>query len=358
MGLSIALAVGIASIALFIILLNYNSLNNLISDYTLSRSEIVKIDDSISKTVIDIQYPNATAGSSRVSFILVENGTEKLWNFDKFTVLVTYDADIGGISTPTTEKLSFNNARFFAQDGIAIGNTQFARPNSDISKGGWTDTAGGDNDGILYDEINETARSDTNYARSASLILNGQTDTWTSGLSSVTDPQESSNHIVSYTYRKSAAGATIDITTRLMQGATQIASWTHNAVGTSFTLAQQTLTGAQANAITNYSDLRLEFTGSNTGGLPVPLTAADISWAELQVPPTPYGVYDCTNASISSGQWTVDDITSDNLDPRILNTGELGKICIKLSNNVISGGHVKILVSTDNGKTDTQSLTV
>ncbi len=356
MGLSIALAVGIVSIALFTILFTYNFVNNSIYDYVLSRSEISKIDDSVSKTTIDIRYPNATAGSSMVSFSMAENGTEKLWNFDKFTVLVTYDADIAGVSTPTTERLSFNSAQSFAQVGTNVGTTQFARPDSDVSKGGWTDTAGGDGDAVLYDEINETARSDINYARSSGLSLLSQTDTWTAGLSSVTDPQLSSDHIVSYVYRASAAaGTTIDITTRLMQGGTQIASWTHSAVGTSFTLAQQTLTGTQTDCITAYSNLRLEFTGTYASGI-LPISA-DISWAELQVPPTPDGIYDCTSASISAGQWTVDRIAYDNLDPKILNTAELGKICIKLANNVISGGDVKIIVSSDNGKTDTQSIT-
>lgn len=358
MGLSIVLAVGIVSIALFTILFTYNFVNNSIYDYVQSRSDISKVDDSISKTTIDIRYPNATAGNSMVSFSLTENGTEKLWNFDKFTVIVTYDADIGGVSTRTTEKLSFNSARAFAQDGISIGAAQFARPISDISKGGWTDTAGGDGDTVLYDEINETSRSDINYARSAGLSLVTQTDTWTTGLSSVIDPQESSGHIVSYVYRKSGGGSvTIDITARLMQGAAQIASWTHSNVGTAFTLAQQTLTGAQADAITDYSDLRLEFTGTYTAGL-LPARSADISWANLQVPPTPDGVYDCSSVSISAGQWTVDRIAYDYLDPKILNTAELGKICIKLANNVIAGGNVKIIVSADNGKTDTLSTTV
>lgn len=357
MGLSIALAVGIASVALFTILFTYNSMNNSIYDYVLSRSEIAEIDDSISKTSIDIRYPNATAGSSMVSFSMVENGTEKLWNFDKFTVIVTYDADIGGVSTQTTEKFTYNSARAFAQDGISIGAAQFARPISDISKGGWTDTAGGDSDGVLYDEINETSRSDINYARSASLSLLSPTDTWTTGLSSVIDPQESSSHIVSYVYRKNGGGAvTLDVTARLMQGATQIASWTHSDVGTSFTLAQQTLTAAQADSITDYSDLRLEFTGTYVSGLVQ--ARSDVSWANLQVPPTPDGVYDCSDVSISSSQWTIDRIAYDRLDPRILGTSELGKVCIKLTNNVIAGGNVKIIVSADNGKTGTESLTV
>ncbi|TBR26406.1 MAG: hypothetical protein EPO63_00235, partial [Candidatus Nitrosotenuis sp.] len=90
MGLSIALAVGIVSIALFTILFSYNFVNNSVYDYVASRSEISKIEDSVAKTVIDIQYPSALSGSSLVSFSLAENGTEKLWNFDKFTILVTY----------------------------------------------------------------------------------------------------------------------------------------------------------------------------------------------------------------------------------------------------------------------------
>ena len=355
MGLSITLAVGIALIAIFAIFLNYNSLNNLIVDYTLSRSEMAKIDDAISKTAIDIQYPSASAGSSLVSFSLAENGTEKLWNFDKFTVLITYDANIGGVSTPTTEKLTYNKGLAFSQAGQS--DIQIARPNSDVSKGGWTDTTGGNNNGILYDEINESVRSDTNYARSSSITLISSSDTWTAGLSSVTDPQTSSNHIVSYVYRKSGGTATINITARLMQGGTQIAAWTHNNVGTSFTLAQQTLTGVQADSITDYSDLRLQFTAAY-GGSGLTGSFGEISWAQFQIPGASPNIYECSTTSISSGQWTVDRITSDNSDPRILNTGELGKICMKLTNSVISGGHVKIVISTDNGKTDTQSFTI
>ena len=70
------------------------------------------------------------------------------------------------------------------------------------------------------------------------------------------------------------------------------------------------------------------------------------------------GNYDCTSVSISSDQQTIDRITSDNLDPKIINTNELGKICIKLTNSIISGGNVKIMVSTYNDKTDMQSMTV
>ncbi|MBI5146942.1 MAG: hypothetical protein HZA84_06950 [Thaumarchaeota archaeon] len=167
MDLSIALAGGIVSVAIFAILFNYNFVNNSIYDFALSRSEMSKIEDSISKTVINIQYPSASSGSNLVSFSLAENGTEELWSFDKFTVLVTYDADIGGVSTPTTEKLSFNSTQSFAQAGSDSGNTQFARPNSDVSPGNWEDASGGDNDTFLYDEINESVRSDSNYARSA-----------------------------------------------------------------------------------------------------------------------------------------------------------------------------------------------
>lgn len=356
MGLSIALAVGIASVALFVILFNYYSLNNSIYDYVSSRSEISKVDDSISKTVVDIQYPSATSGSSIVSFSLAENGTEKLWNFDKFTILVTYDADISGVSTETTEKLSYNSAQAFAQAGLS--NAQIARPNSDVAKGGWTDTTGGDSDGTLYDEINESVRSDTNYAQSSSIIpVINPSDVWTTGLSSVTDPQSSSGHIVSYVYRKSGGTSTINITTRLMQGGTQIATWTHNNVGTSFTLTEQTLTGVQADSITDYSNLRLEFTAAY-GGSGLTGSFGEISWAQFQIPGADPNTYECSTTTISSGQWTIDRITSDNSDPRILNTGELGKICIKLTNSIISGGNVKIIVSTDNGKTDTQSITV
>jgi hypothetical protein len=43
---------------------------------------------------------------------------------------------------------------------------------------------------------------------------------------------------------------------------TQIAQWTHTAIAETITAAAQTLSGAEADAITDYTDLYLRFVGN------------------------------------------------------------------------------------------------
>jgi len=81
------------------------------------------------------------------------------------------------------------------------------------------------------------------------------------------DPNTDEYHIVEYRYKSGGSG-TINLTVRLKQGTTTIASWQHNSIGPSWvdayqTLtwvdAYQTLTSQEANSITDYTDLRIEF---------------------------------------------------------------------------------------------------
>ena len=44
------------------------------------------------------------AGKSKVNFTLHNNGTEKLWNYEKFNVLITYDDG----PSMTTEELTYS----------------------------------------------------------------------------------------------------------------------------------------------------------------------------------------------------------------------------------------------------------
>jgi len=269
-------------------------------------------------------------------------------------MIVTYNASIAGVPTLTSESLIYNSTQSFAGGGVSSGSTQYARPDQDVSKENWDDAAGGDNDNILYDEVNESSRNDANYATSGSLSFLDTTETWEAGLSNVVDPQSSSNHIVRYTYRKNASGGNvINLTVRLMQGTTQIASWTHTGIGTGFTLATQTLSAAEADSITDYSDLRLRFIATYSSGIVA--RSAQVSWAELEVPPAT-GVYDCSAVTVTAGKWALDRITSDGFDPRIINSNEEGKICIRLSNTVHPTSTVTVMLATDIGKAKSDSI--
>lgn len=356
MGLSIAIGGGIICATVLLVLSIMFSLTTQTYEVNSARSQSSEIERTWIHTDFTISDLYAQSGSDRVSFTLQNTGLEKLWNYNKFSVIVKYNATIAGNPVLTSEYLTYDSTTAFDGAGVSSGSTQFARPDQDVSKENWDDAVGGDNDNILYDEIDESARNDADYATSGSLSLLDTSETWETGLTNVIDPQTSSNHIVKYVYRKNTAGGNvIDLTVRLIQGSTTIASWTHTNIGETFTLASQTLSAVQTDSITNYSDLRLRFTGTYSSGLSA--RAVEISWAEFEVPAAS-GIYDCSLVSITAGKWTIDRIMSDLMDPRILNSSEDSRVCIKLSNNVHSGSNVLVSVATDLGKTESSSINI
>lgn len=132
---------------------------------------------------------------------------------------------------------------------------QVGAPISDITDGSWLNELG--NNTNLYASIDETTASDTDYIISSALVV-AATDTCEVGITALTDPVSSSSHTVSYRYRAQGNTST-NLTVRLMQGATIVVSWTHTGVSTTYAVATQTLSGAEADAITDYTDLRLRF---------------------------------------------------------------------------------------------------
>jgi hypothetical protein len=130
-----------------------------------------------------------------------------------------------------------------------------AHPAADVTDGGWTDQTGGPNLAAALDEL---IADDADYITSSASP--GSPDIAEVQLGSLGDPNSSTGHIVRYRYGKdSAAGDTLNLTVRLRQGTTTIASWTHTDVPAGWTDAVQTLSGAEADAITDYSDLRIRF---------------------------------------------------------------------------------------------------
>lgn len=147
---------------------------------------------------------------------------------------------------------------------------QIARPTDDILVSGWTgdpiDTAGN-----RYQNVDEVTMSETDFIHWASggneLIL---------GLGSLIDPVSSSGHVL----RLRVAN---QMTYELRQGSTVIASGSRNAG--SYGNSVVTLSGAEADAITDYTDLNVRFVGGGIFG-------ADVAWIEFEVPDVPGGAND------------------------------------------------------------------
>jgi hypothetical protein len=150
---------------------------------------------------------------------------------------------------------------------------QYARPGSDITTTNWTRSSG---TAAYYTYIDETSYDDADYV---------QTQTQDSGLEvklgSATDPASGSGHVVRFRTYVAGSGGGEKHTVLLLQGSTTIATLVNAAgVARGYVDFSITLSTAQADAITDYSDLRLRFT-------PTTLGAGEtyrITWAELEVP--------------------------------------------------------------------------
>jgi hypothetical protein len=145
---------------------------------------------------------------------------------------------------------------------------QFGYPISDISTGGWTNTP-------LWSQLDDN--SDADYITSSK---NPTVDTFENALTStLSDPSSSSGHIIrARLYCSKANNGTGNI--YLYQGTTLIASYAiPGNLATAFTTYSYTLTGTEADNITDYTDLRIRVDGSGTANAYV-----YCAWTELEIP--------------------------------------------------------------------------
>lgn len=143
--------------------------------------------------------------------------------------------------------------------GGAIGSgsgvqSTFVVPISDILRGGWAPSLGNS----LFAAINEDTPDDSDTILSS---LNPTNDVSEVGLDATADPGVDFGHVLKYRFRKLGPG-NADIIMKLKQGATVIATFTHNDISSSYTLAEQVISDSDAADITNYSNLRVEITAN------------------------------------------------------------------------------------------------
>ena len=125
---------------------------------------------------------------------------------------------------------------------------QLLAPVSDVSAGGWTPSSGSD----LYAMLDESVASDADY------IVSATASACTLAFAAGSDPAVSTGHILRYRLLAGSGSVTV----ALKQGAATIVSFgPYGLTGAAQDFAQ-TLTGGEADSITDYSALRVEFTAS------------------------------------------------------------------------------------------------
>lgn len=146
----------------------------------------------------------------------------------------------------------------FGGGGISV--AQNLTPSADSVDGTWTDQAAGTS---LAAAIDETSASDTDYIQS---VDSPSAAGCRVKLATGQDPFLSTGHVIHWRIRKSSSDQTMSMTVKLYQGGgnslgagTLIATRDRNGISTSFTTFDEALTGTEADAITDYGDLYLEF---------------------------------------------------------------------------------------------------
>ncbi len=167
---------------------------------------------------------------------------------------------VGIVSTGTPTAFGAADSPITVTIGSAGTAYQTLHPSADSADGNWTDDGGGT---ALAAAIDETTASDSDYIQSE---FGPSSSGCRVKLESSGDPESSSGHIIRWRVGKNQTGGdTINMTVTLRQGGadtlgagTQIATFNRNAVD-SLTTYEETLSGTEADSITDYGDLYLEF---------------------------------------------------------------------------------------------------
>ena len=352
-----AIAGGITISAILLIFSIIPNLTDSLSTEVTTRSEIFEVSNALSKTNMNITTIVANSGTDVINFNFTNDGTEKLWNYEDFDLLITYDADISGVKTRITEKFTYNATVAFQEKMTGSGPPQFARPDSDIDLGNWNDDIGntcpGDGDGFLFDEINETSSDGCNTAVESAQNPSFPNENFTVSLTNPPDPNDDSGHIIEFDARKDTASRTLTLFAELYEGGSLIAQTGTLTLTQTFQTQTYPLAALEAQQIGNYNNLDLRFIADNPDGGPP--NRMLLSSAQLEVP----GIGNLVNlADLQSKEWTVNLIKNDNLDPRIVNTQENAHIVAKLSYPIFSIGLLEISITSDNGKVENISTIV
>lgn len=169
--------------------------------------------------------------------------------------------------------------------------TQYSRPFSDILVSSWTASVGSD----LYPVLDEETPSDADYV--SQTLGADEADTFTVGLSEVTNPVTSSAHTMRARTRIVGPGDSAGWQFSLQDGATVVHSHNWNQSAGGWATVEYTLSGSEVGDISDYGNLTASISITTDAGNPIP-AECQCSWVEFEVPDVSAGrqvyVYDGT----------------------------------------------------------------
>ena len=85
-----------------------NDLTSAKSEFTMISQQRLNLENEIIKTSVMVRNLTLPTGDKSTFYMLASNvGSTKLWNYPKFDLLATYEANLTGTKTILTEKLTY-----------------------------------------------------------------------------------------------------------------------------------------------------------------------------------------------------------------------------------------------------------
>lgn len=383
MGLGIAIAGGIICATVLAVFSIVFSTSGQIYEINSSRTSAADLQSVVFQTDMTVSDLTAQSGSQFVNFTLTNTGNEKLWNYEKFDVIVNYTADVLGFPTQRIESITYTtNSDDISIEAVSsnsqtcisctlshtvAGTNKLLVVGISISD----DTAvssmtysGQSLTLIRFDEVLSTdRRSELWYlvdppSGTADVVVTlDQVERAIIGAISFTNVDQS-NPInvdngaidsVGATHPSVSLTTTVDNTLIVDVVSTVQGSMTPSTSQTErWDLVRAQLAGSgSTNQTTTANTYTMSWT--NEGGLDQwAMSAAAIRPADPACGP---------DGTIATNNWLLNSISNDYADPNLVNTNESALICTSLAYPVYANGDVKVTVSTDNGYTKSSSTT-
>lgn len=398
MGLGVAIGGAIGALTMLVIILTYPMISDGIFEISNAKSEISDIQNSIKKTNFTIANLNTTTGSQFVNFTLSNTDLEKLWDFEKFNVIVTYDANIASVKTRVTEQFSYESESSFLGIILPVIIPPITFDDSSSNQGSstpltWThDVTASGSDTILIVGVASKDEPVTSVTYNSDPLTQIRNDAFgvnvvNSTLWYIVNPDTGSNTVevqlnagsevvggaVSFenvhqtnpinadngnngnTGNPSVSLTTTTIGTIIVDNVA-ILSASGLTVGADQTQRWNRIEGSTAGAGSTED-------GSTAGTYTMNWIASeDKEWAISAAALEPMGVstffLSCSsNNGFDQSEWIIGGIISDELDPQVINHNEEAVVCIQLNNQVFSNGFVEVSISNELGKSTTSSVT-
>ena len=346
-------------------------------------SEVKVLENSIASTDVSIDNLDTRASSIIFNFTLTNNSNEKIWDYENFDIMITYDADIGGIETKVTESMVFDSNPsggsiapiIYDDDTDFQGNcSPCSFAHSVTSSGadrilvvGVSPNAGQTVSSVDYgsetlteirsDDAGGLAHSSLWYlvdpptgSNSVDVTLSAADDVVIGAISFLgvdqTNPIDVHNGNTGNSNTPSVSLTTISDDDIIVDVVGTLDGPLFAAIGQTerWDLTEGTTNGAGSTKNAGASGLNLNSWFNLAGVRDWAISAAALK-------PSP-----CNGLDVN--EWTISKLTNNLQEPTILNKDETAHICARLDNLVFAGGDVIVILSTDLGKTVTSAITV